>query len=248
VPRACLRRSDHKENLLAIKDWPPGERPRERLCQKGPDALSDAELLAVLLANGSATGHLTALDCARLLLGAHTDFRTLVHVPFGDLLSVPGLGPAKASRIQAALEIGRRMAVQKRQAGRAFQRSQDVFDAYSLVFRDEKREVFTVLLLDSKNRFLREERVSMGSLNYSLVHPREVFHAAIRGSASALILLHNHPSGDPTPSQEDIDLTERLEKGGRLLGIQILDHIVLGEGRYHSFCDNGWMERDRYAK
>jgi DNA repair protein RadC len=121
--------------------------------------------------------------------------------------------------------------------GRLFQISQDVFNAYSVRWRDTKQETFSVILLDSKNRCLREETVALGSLNQSIVHPREVFRPAIREAAASVIFVHNHPSGDPSPSEEDTRLTQRLVEAGRLLGIGVLDHIIVGEGRYFSFFD-----------
>ena len=136
------------------------------------------------------------------------------------------MGPVKASRIQAALEIGRRVVSQKRRMGTVFQISQDVFDTYSIRLRDAKQETFTVILLDSKNRYLREETVALGSLNQSIVHPREVFRPAIQGAAASVILVHNHPSGDPSPSDEDVRVTERLVEAGKLLGIR-------GSGSHH---------------
>ncbi len=228
---------------MSIKDWPKSERPRERLIQFGPESLSDAELLAILLMTGSSSQGLTAMDCARSLLERYSSYREIARISHRELTGNPGVGPGKACRVQATLEIARRMARQKVERGRVFQGSQDVFHAYSLGLRDKTQETFIVVLLDSKNRCLREEKISLGSLNYSVVHPREVFRLAVRESAASLILVHNHPSGDPDPSQEDIRLTERLVEAGKLLGIQILDHIIIGDGRYYSFCDQG-----RHAK
>ena len=222
---------------MSIKNWPKEERPRERLRQRGPEALSDAELLAILLVTGASNTGLTALDCSRMLLQEHLNLRNMTRASSDELCRIPGVGPVKASRIQAALEIGRRVVSQKRKMGTVFQISQDVFDTYSVMLQDAKQETFTVILLDSKNRFLREETVALGSLNQSIVHPREVFRPAIRGAAASVILVHNHPSGDPSPSDEDVRVTERLVEAGKLLGIRVLDHIIVGEGRYFSFFD-----------
>jgi DNA repair protein RadC len=230
---------------MPIKNWPTQERPRERLCERGSEALSEAELLAILLATGSSRNGLSALDCSRMLLQQHTNLRSLARASFAELCRTPGVGPAKASRLHAAFEIGRRVVCQNRSMGKAFQISQDVFEAYSLRLRDVKQEIFTVILLDSKNRYLREETVALGSLNQSIVHPREVFRPAIQGAAASLILVHNHPSGDPSPSEEDVRVTERLVEAGKLLGIRILDHIIVGEGRYFSFFDQRRLDQHK---
>jgi DNA repair protein RadC len=153
---------------MSIKHWPKEERPRERLFDRGPEVLSDAELLAVLLVTGASNRGLTALDCSRMLLQEHSNLRNLTRVSCAELCRTPGIGPVKASRIQAALEIGRRVVAQRRRMGAVFQISQDVFDTYSAKLRDAKQETFTVILLDSKNRFLREETVALGSLNQSI--------------------------------------------------------------------------------
>ena len=228
---------------MSIKNWPKEERPRERLQERGPEALSDAELLAILLVSGASNTGLTALDCSRMLLQEHLNLRNLSRASSAELCRTPGVGPVKASRILAALEIGRRVVSQKRRMGTVFQISQDVFDSYSLKFRDARQEVFTVILLDSKNRYLGEETVALGSLNQSIVHPREVFRPAIQRAAASVILVHNHPSGDPGPSDEDVRVTQRLVEAGKLIGIRVLDHIIVGEGRYFSFFDQRRLER-----
>lgn len=222
---------------MSIKNWPKEDRPRERLHQRGPEALSDAELLAILLMTGSSNKGFTALDCSRMLLQEHSNLRNLTRASCAELCQIPGVGPVKAARVQAAFEIGRRVVSHKRRMGTVFQISQDVFDTYSVRLQDARQETFTVILLDSKNRYLREETVALGSLNQTIVHPREVFRPAIQGAAASVILVHNHPSGDPSPSEEDMRVTERLVKVGKLLGIRVLDHIIVGEGRYFSFFD-----------
>ena len=232
---------------MSIKNWPEEERPRERLHQRGPEALSDAELLAILLVTGASNGGFTALDCGRMLLKEHLNLRNLTRLSCAELCRTPGVGPVKASRIQAALEIGRRAVSEKRRMGTVFQISRDVFEKYSVRLRDAKQETFTVILLDTKNRFLREETVALGSLNQSIVHPREVFRPAIQGAAASVILVHNHPSGDPSPSDEDVRVTERLVEAGKLVGIRVLDHIIVGEGRYFSFFDQRRLDRETLA-
>lgn len=227
---------------MSIRTWPKNERPRERLFQIGPEALSDMELLAILIVSGSPRGKCTALDCARSIVGRYDDFRSLSGISLNELTSIPGIGPGKASRILAAMEIVRRTVKQQKKQGAQFKDSQDVFSTYFLRMRDAKQEIFTAVMLDSKNRFLCEKKISMGTLNQSIVHPRDVFLAAIRESAASVILIHNHPSGDPLPSDEDLHVTQRMVDAGRLLGIAILDHIIIGEGRYFSFCDEKCLE------
>ncbi len=230
---------------MSIKDWPKEERPRERLFSLGPEALTDTELLAILIISGSSQSGLSALDCARAIMRKYLTLRDLTNSSCIELCQIPGIGPGKASRIQVAIEIGRRVIGQRREMGTVFKISQDVFESYFVRLRDEKQEIFTVLLLDSKNRLFKEEVISLGSLNYSIVHPREVYRSAIRESAASVIFLHNHPSGDPSPSKEDMQLTERLVKAGKLLGIRVLDHIIIGEGTYYSFCDQGCLGNKR---
>jgi DNA repair protein RadC len=221
-----------------IKAWPREERPREKLGEKGPGALSPAELLAILIRTGDGRRRETALDVARSLWSAYGgDWDQMAQATTAELAAHPGLGPAKASSVVAALEIGRRVGQRPMAPESAFRTSRQVFDHYARRLADLRKEQFHCLLLDTRNRYLREERVSEGSLTASLVHPREAFRAAVRESASAVIFAHNHPSGDPAPSREDRELTRRLWEAGKVLGIRVLDHVILGNGRYYSFAD-----------
>ena len=233
---------------MSIKDWPKEERPRERLFSKGAESLSDAELIAILLISGSPSSGINALDCARSLLQRYISLRNVFKLSLRELCKIPGIGPGKASRILAAMEIARRVANHRKELGSSFNISQDVFDRYAIRLRDERQEIFTVILLDSKNRLIKEEIISKGSLNHSFVHPREVFRQAIRESAASVIFVHNHPSGDPDPSKEDISLTRQLVDAGNLLGIRVLDHIIIGEGMYYSFCDQGRLGKTKSCK
>jgi DNA repair protein RadC len=228
-----------------IKTWPAGDRPREKLVEQGPEALSDAELLAIIIRTGDGTSGRTALDHARQLITTFKNFRGLASAAIAELRALKGIGPAKAAAVKAAMEICRRYATERVSQGTAFTRSADVFAHFHQRLRDKKKECFFILLLDSKNRVIKEERISEGTLTSALVHPREAFTPAIRESAASLIVLHNHPSGDPTPSREDEEITRRLVEGGKLLGIGVLDHIIIGQGSYYSFADQGGMERDR---
>jgi DNA repair protein RadC len=222
-----------------ITEWPEGDRPREKLLARGSESLSDAELLAIVLRTGDGTSGKTALDHARQLIKKFETFRGIASATTTELCDFKGIGPAKAAAVKAAMEISRRYATEQFSRGKTFSRSNDVFAHFHQRLRDKKKECFFILLLDSKNRAMREERISEGTLTSSLVHPREAFAPAIRESAASLILIHNHPSGDPTPSREDDEITHRLVEGGKLLGIGVLDHIIVGQGRYYSFADEG---------
>ncbi|PLX79274.1 MAG: hypothetical protein C0615_02710 [Desulfuromonas sp.] len=228
--------------MRRIKDWPLNERPREKLLQQGPGRLTDAELLALIIRTGSSSDKSSALDQARQLLASFGSLRSLAAASTRELCRQKGIGPAKAAELQALFELARRFGRQQLLPGARFTSSADIFRHYHEKLRDQKKEHFYSLLLDSKNRLLREIRVSEGSLNASIVHPREVFNPVIRESAAAVLFVHNHPSGDPTPSREDIDLTARLVEAGKLMGVRVLDHIIIGNGDYISFCDRGLIE------
>ena len=227
-------------NRMHLKHWPEDERPRERLAKHGADTLSDAQLLGIIIRTGA--GGRTAVDVGRDLLERFGGLAGLAQAGISELCSVPGIGTAKAAEIKAAIEVGRRH-LKPTMAGASFCASQDVADFYRPRLRDRKKEEFRCVLLDTKNRFLREETVSTGSLTASLVHPRETFKAAVRESAAAVIFVHNHPSGDARPSQEDIALTKRLVQAGDLLGSRVLDHVIVGDGGHFSFRDNGLIQR-----
>jgi DNA repair protein RadC len=216
-----------------------GDGPRERLDRLGSEALSDAELLALLLRTGSGVG--SALAVADLLLARLGGLRSLASAAPRELRSVPGVGPAKGASLCAALEIGRRLATRRLHAGDPVLGPQDVFRHFHARLRDASCECFLVVLLDGRHRVLREVVTSQGTLTASLVHPREVFRPALREAAAALILVHNHPSGDPTPSREDREVTARLARAGELLGIPVLDHVIVAERGYASLRDDGLL-------
>jgi DNA repair protein RadC len=228
------------QSARGIKAWPEGERPREKLLSRGPEALTEAELLAVLLRTGDGHSGVSALDVARDLWGHYGGrWEELVRATPAELAARPGLGPAKAATVLAALEVGRRAASRALRNGTPFRESRQVQEHFAARFSDLKREEFWCLLLDTKNRCLREVRISEGTLTASLVHPREAFHAAVRDSASAVLFAHNHPSGDTLPSREDAELTRRLCEAGKILGIRVLDHVIVAGGRHYSFADEG---------
>ncbi len=222
-----------------IAHWPQAERPRERLLDKGPEALSDANLLAILLRTGRRDA--SAVQVALELLDRMGGLGGLAACGTDELRTIPGIGPAKAAQLKAALALGRRSLAAPLSTGTRISSSADLYKHFHPLLREVKHELFKVVLLDAKNVVIREVTVSEGSLTLSIVHPREVFALAVRESAAAVILLHNHPSGDPTPSGEDRQLTSRLVEAGRLLGIRVVDHVILGDGRYVSFADEGWL-------
>jgi DNA repair protein RadC len=218
-----------------VRDLPPEDRPRERLARLGPAALSNRELLALLVGSGSARA--SALDVAENLLGA--GLRGLAGRTVGELRTERGVGSAKASRLLAALELGARLASEGRGDAPVFRTPEE--SARYLLPRYGSRpvETFGLLALDVRHRLKREAVVSVGCLTSSLVHPREVFQEAVVSRAAALVLFHNHPSGDPEPSADDLALTRRLVSAGTLMGIEVLDHLILGAGRFVSLKQRG---------
>jgi DNA repair protein RadC len=228
-----------KGRRKGITYWPATERPRERLLANGPDALSDAHLLAILLRTGRRDS--SAVQVAMEVLHQVGGVAGLAKCGVEELRHVLGIGPAKAAQVKAAVELGRRTMAEPLSTGRRVSCSGDLFKHFHPALRDLKHEIFKVVLLDAKNTVLKEATVSEGSLTLSIVHPREVFALAVRESAAGVIFLHNHPSGDPAPSLEDRQLTDRLVAAGRLLGIRVLDHVIVGDRRYVSFADEGWL-------
>lgn len=220
-----------------LGDLPPAERPRERLARLGPAALSTSELLASLIGTGARGA--SALDVADSVLGAGLHELAARSLP--ELERVRGLGRAKAVRVLAALELGARLASDPGGSARSLESPQEA--ARYLLPRYSARpvETFGLLALDARHRLRREAVVSVGCLTASLVHPREVFQEAVVSRAAALVLFHNHPSGDPEPSAEDLALTRRLVAAGSLMGIEVLDHLVLGAGRYVSLKERGHL-------
>lgn len=225
--------------MRSIKEWPADERPREKLLAHGADKLTDAELLALIIRTGDSSSKQSAVDLARNMLRCFGSLRELSAASISELCQQPGIGPAKAAEIQALFQIARRFSDTRLQPGQLYQSSKDAFAHFHERLCDYRKEVFLALLLDSKNRLIREVQISEGSLNASIVHPREVFAPVLRESASAVLFVHNHPSGDPTPSREDIEITQRLKQVGELMGVRVLDHIIVGNGDYVSLADRG---------
>lgn len=225
---------------LTIREMPRSDRPRERLIDLGAGVLSSAELLAILLGSGS--GGRTALQLGHAVLAdAGGALRRIARQPVAALTAVPGVGIAKAVTIHASLELGRRMAAEGRQDGSPVRSPRDVVAYFAPRMEDLPVEEFHVAVLDAQHRLERDITVTRGILNSSLVHPREVFREAIAERAAAVILVHNHPSGDPEPSLDDRAVTEQLVAAGRLLDIPVHDHVIIGRGRYTSFAEAGLL-------
>jgi DNA repair protein RadC len=229
-----------RTGALSIRELPRSDRPRERLIDLGAQALSSAELLAILLGSGG-SGR-TALQLGHAVLaGAGGSLRRIAMQPVAALTAVAGVGTARAATVHAALELGRRMACETRDDGAPVRSPRDVVELFAARLQDLPVEEFHVAVLDSQHRLERDIMVTRGILNSSLVHPREVFREAIAERAAAIILVHNHPSGDPTPSADDRLVTEQLVAAGRLLDIPVHDHIIIGRGRYTSFAEAGLL-------
>jgi DNA repair protein RadC len=216
---------------------PETDRPRERLYWNGPDALADTELLALQL--GAGCRGRRAIDVAREILGMYGSLADVAAREATELARVPGVGRAKAARLAAAFELTRRLRARAPGARVVLASPAEVYAAFAPLMEDLRHEVFRVALLDAQNALLRDRVVSEGTLSASLVHAREVFKPAILESAASVILLHNHPSGDPTPSREDVRLTRQLVECGRLLELPVHDHVIIGRGRFASLAERG---------
>jgi DNA repair protein RadC len=226
-------------SAYTMRDIPMEERPRERMLRSGANALSNAELLAILLRTGTINESAVAL-AQRLLIEAG-GLRRLVEMNIGQLTALKGIGHAKALQVQASIELGRRLVRTAQPETVTIRSPHDV----SLLMMEELRylqkEHFVCLFLNTKNHVIGQETLSMGSLNASIVHPREVFLAAIKRSSASIICVHNHPSGDPTPSPEDIEITRRLVEAGSVIGIEVLDHVIIGDLESVSLKELGLM-------
>jgi len=220
-----------------MKNLAPHDRPREKLARLGPAALGDNELIAVVVGTGSRRR--TALEVANELLGAVGGVQAITRVGHDTLRRIPGVGPARAARILAAIEVGRRTLLRAGPARPQWACPRDAARDLLPAFGAGPVEQFGIVLLDTRHRVLRTKLLSVGTLDSSLVHPREVFREAVAAGASVLVLFHNHPSGDPYPSPDDEALTRRMVAAGELMGIEVVDHLVLADTRYYSFRESG---------
>lgn len=217
-----------------IKDLPLNERPREKLYRYGVKSLSNSELIAVIIRTGNKGD--TAIQLAERIISLDDrGIGFLSDATIEELTDVKGIGNCKAAQLLAAIELGKRISAHKREDNIRISSPNDITDLLMEEMRYLKREYFKIAILDTKNQIITIENISIGNLNSSIVHPREVFNRAIKRSANSIILVHNHPSGDPTPSSEDINITNRLIEAGGILGIKVLDHIIIGDNKYISF-------------
>lgn len=221
-----------------IKDWPEGDRPREKLLQRGADALTEAELLAIFIRTGIRGS--TAVDIAKRILGEKESLRSVGNMSPAEFKK-HGLGPARSAAILAAFELAKRIPLKDGNAKPVLRTPDEVFQRYGQKFRDLKHEEFWALLLNSANRIIAEKKVTSGTLNSSLVHPRECFQWAIAESAASVIFIHNHPSGNPEPSSEDVAVTKQLVESGKILGIPVNDHIIIAGNSFTSFAEQGLL-------
>lgn len=229
-----------KNRNVSINNWPDDERPRERLLKHGEHTLSNSELLAILLRNG-VNGY-SALDLAREILLKFKTFRNLSGIDMSRWREFRGLGAAKIAQIKAAIEIGRRFREEAAKENKPRVRSsQEVAEIFLPRMRDLKKEIFKILLLDSKNRAIDCLEIVSGTVNQVYPIIREIFQKSLQYFATSIICIHNHPSGDCSPSKEDKAFTRELHQTGKALQVHILDHIIIGNGRYYSFADSGFI-------
>lgn len=221
-----------------IRDWPESERPREKLLRSGAESLSDAELLAILLRSG--TRQVTAVDLAKHLVKEYRSLSHLASREVNELTRIYGLGKTKAVTLAAAFELGRRT-LSRHEDKLQIRSPEDVVRRFAPRLKDLQFEVFYALLLDSANHLLCDVEVSRGILNSSLSHPREVFRRAIIEPAASIILLHNHPSGNPEPSSEDLQMTKQIVEAGKIIGIPVHDHIIIAGNTYTSLAERGHL-------
>src|SRR3989344_253839 len=223
---------------MKIKDLPDSSKPRERFIKHGPEVLSDAELFAIILRTG--TPGENVVDMSNRLISEY-NLNKLFECSLKELQEIKGIGPSKAMQILAMAELGKRYNQLKQTEDkdqRKISCAKDVFDYFHERLKDEKQEHFYILMLNSQNNIIGEHLVSKGILDASILHPREVFKPAIKNSASKIILVHNHPSGDPNPSQEDLEITKRIEEAGRMVDIKVLDHVIIGNEVWWGWREN----------
>ncbi|MET3196277.1 DNA repair protein RadC [Bacillus sp. OAE603] len=227
------------QNSLLIRDFPKDDRPRERLIKEGPSSLSTQELLAIVLRTG--TKNESVLQISNQLLHKFDGLRLLMNASIEEISNINGIGEAKATQLLAAFELGKRINRLQFEERFVIKSPDDCAKFMMDEMRFLEQEHFICLYLNTKNQIIARETIFKGSLNASIVHPREVFKEAFRRSASSIICLHNHPSGDPTPSREDIEVTKRLVECGKIIGIELLDHIIIGEHKYISLKEKGYV-------
>ena len=225
---------------ITIKSWAEEDRPREKLMLKGKHVLSDAELIAILISSGNAEE--TAVELSkRILAGAENNLNELSRQSVYDLIKYKGIGEAKAITIVAALELGRRRKIEDKLIREQITTSKDAVDIFQPLLGDKAHEEFWILFLNRANHIIGKNQVSSGGMTGTVVDPKMIFKAALDAKAVSIILCHNHPSGNVKPSQQDIDLTKKILAAGKLLEISVLDHVIVSQGAYYSFADEGMM-------
>ena len=217
---------------MKIKSLPLDDRPREKLIKNKPKSLSNSELLAIILGTGNKKE--SVINVTSKLLSKY-NIKSLSRLGIGTLKKELGIGDAKACQIVACFELGRRLAKFKEDKKRPIKNAKDIAKIFIPEMGSLKKEHFKGIYLDSRKRIIKEETIFIGSLNESIIHPREIFQIALNENAAALILIHNHPSGDPKPSVQDIEITKDLVKAGDIIGIPVMDHIIIGSNNYFSF-------------
>ncbi|GAA0334016.1 DNA repair protein RadC [Bacillus carboniphilus] len=228
-----------KESLIMVRDVPQEERPRERFMNEGPTSLSNQDLLALILRTGSHQE--SVMELSQKLVVKFEGLRMLKDASLEELTSIKGIGTAKAIQLLATFELARRVASLKDTDRYTIRSPEDGANYVMSEMRFLSQEHFVCIYLNTKNQVLHKQTIFIGSLNASIVHPREVFKEAFRRSAASIICFHNHPSGDPAPSREDIEVTKRLAECGKIIGIEVLDHLIIGENRYVSLKEKGYL-------
>ena len=224
-------------NNILIKDIPIKERPRERLIRYGAKNLSNEELISIILKTG--TKEISVKELSTRILSKYNDISNLKDLEINTLMNIKGIGKVKAIELIAAIELGRRVYLDKEIESVKIRGSEDVYNYFNDLLKDKKQEHFYALYLDNKKKVISKKLLYVGTINGSVAHPREIFKQAYLQSASFIICVHNHPSGDPTPSKEDMVFTNNLMEIGKLNNIPILDHIVIGNNSYYSFFEEG---------
>ena len=222
---------------FTVRDLPIPERPRERLIKFGPEALSAQELLALIIGRGIPKR--SVLTIAQELLAKFGNIRSISQASIEALAEIKGVGLAKAAQIKASFELGRRQELEPELKDYDIKNPQSIVKAIRSSIKDKAKEHFKLILLDSRNKIIGISTISIGTLNANLVHPREIFKEAIMHNSASVVLAHNHPSGDPEPSEEDLKITERLVESGKILGIEVIDHIIIGKTNFASFKERG---------
>jgi DNA repair protein RadC len=225
-----------QEYKVRILDMQKEDRPRERLLKSGAASLADSELLAIILRTG--TKQENVINLSQRLLSMY-NLKQLSQTNISRLTEIHGIKESKAAQIAACFEIARRLETFSEESKQKINSPEDVYRLIYPRMREQKKEMFIELCLDTKNQIIKEETISIGSLNANVVHPREVFKMALAESAAHIIVVHNHPSGDPTPSREDIEISKKLAETGKIMGIDVLDHIIIGDGRHFSMKEAG---------